>query len=49
LNGSRIGHVDIYMSRNKFYHALRRYMPLRTDSLANAYWHQRYREARCVG
>jgi cell wall-associated NlpC family hydrolase len=49
LNGSRIDHVGIYLGRNKFVHAPRRHMPVRTDSLNNAYWRQRYRGARRVG
>jgi cell wall-associated NlpC family hydrolase len=49
LNGSRIDHVGIYVGRSKFVHAPRRYVPVRTDSLNNAYWRQRYRGARRVG
>lgn len=49
LNSSRIDHVGIYVGRNDFVHAPRRYMPVRTDSLNNAYWRQRYIGARRVG
>lgn len=49
LNGSRIDHVGIYVGRNDFVHAPRRYMPVRKDSLNNAYWRKRYMGARRVG
>jgi len=49
LNSSRIDHVGIYVGRNDFVHAPRRYMPVRTDSLNNSYWRQRYIGARRVG
>lgn len=49
LNGSRIDHVGIYVGGSRFVHAPRRYMPVRTDSLNDSYWRQRYRGARRVG
>lgn len=48
LNGSRIDHVGIYVGGSRFVHAPRRYMPVRTDSLNDAYWRRRYRGARRV-
>jgi len=49
LNGSRIDHVGIYVGSSRFVHAPRRYMPVRTDSLNDAFWRRRYRGARRVG
>jgi len=49
LNGSRIDHVGIYVGRSQFVHAPRRYQPVRTDSLNNAFWRQRFIGGRRVG
>jgi cell wall-associated NlpC family hydrolase len=47
-DGNSINHVGIYIGRDEFVHAPRRHEPVRTDSLDNAYWRQRYRTARRV-
>ncbi len=49
LNGSRIDHVGIYLERHRFIHAPRRYLPVRTDSLNNAYWRRRFVGGRRIG
>lgn len=46
INGGDIDHVGIYVGRRKFIHAPRRYLPVSTESLDNAWWRQRYRLAR---
>lgn len=46
LNGSRIDHVGIYVGYNKFVHAPRKHLPVKTESLKNSYWGGRYRGAR---
>ena len=48
LNGSGVDHVGIYVGRQEFVHAPRRYNPVRTDSLNNSWWHHRFKEARRV-
>lgn len=46
--GRNVNHVAIYLGHNKFVHAPRRHMPVRTDNLNNAWWRQRYQGARRV-
>ena len=47
--GSSINHVGIYVGNSKFIHAPRKGMPVRTDSLNNGWWKQKYRGARRLG
>jgi len=47
-NGSSINHVGIYVGDSDFVHAPRRYVPVKTDSLNNSWWRQRYKGARRV-
>ena len=49
LNGSGIDHVRIYVGRNEFIHAPRKYMPVRKDSLNDSYWRRRFKGGRRVG
>ncbi len=49
LSGSRIDHVGIYLGHGQFIHAPRRYSPVRTDSLNNSWWRQRFKGGRRVG
>ena len=49
LSGSVIDHVAIYIGRGEFVHAPRRYQPVRTDSLNNAWWKHRLKSARRLG
>jgi cell wall-associated NlpC family hydrolase len=44
--GSYINHVGIYLDNGDFVHAPRRHMPVRTDSLNDSWWRQRFRAAR---
>ena len=46
LSGSGINHVGIYLDDGEFVHAPRKYMPVRTDSLNDSWWRQRFRLAR---
>ncbi|MFN2369834.1 MAG: C40 family peptidase [Candidatus Krumholzibacteriia bacterium] len=46
INGGDIDHVGIYVGQRNFIHAPRRYLPVSTESLDNAWWRQRYRLAR---
>jgi cell wall-associated NlpC family hydrolase len=45
-SGSDINHVGIFLGRSKFVHAPRKGMPVRTDTLNNGWWRQKYRGAR---
>lgn len=45
-SGARINHVGIYLGQGEFVHAPRRHMPVRIDSLKDAWWRQRFRLAR---
>ena len=47
-SGSSINHVGIYLGNAKFVHAPRKGMPVRTDSLNNGWWKQKYRGARRI-
>lgn len=47
-SGSGINHVGIYVGKSKFIHAPRKGMPVRTDSLNNGWWKQKYRGARRI-
>jgi len=47
-DGKGINHVGIYIGRDEFVHAPRRHEPVRSDSLDNVYWRDRYRTARRV-
>jgi|GEM_PF-1130733 len=47
-SGSDVNHVGIYVGRSDFVHAPRRHLPVRTDSMDNAWWRQRFRGARRV-
>lgn len=47
-SGSSINHVGIYLGKAKFVHAPRKGMPVRTDSLNNGWWKQKYRGARRI-
>ena len=47
-SGSSINHVGIYLGHAKFIHAPRKGMPVRTDSLNNGWWRQKYRGARRI-
>jgi len=47
-DGQGINHVGIYIGHSEFIHAPRRHVPVKTDSLNNAYWSRRYRTARRV-
>ena len=47
-SGSSINHVGIYVGKSKFIHAPRKGMPVRTDSLNNGWWRQKYRGARRI-
>jgi cell wall-associated NlpC family hydrolase len=47
-SGSGIDHVGIYVGGSKFVHAPRKGMPVRTDSLNNGWWRQKYRGARRI-
>ena len=44
--GSTINHVGIYLDNGEFVHAPRKHMPVRTDSLNDSWWRQRFRLAR---
>ncbi len=46
LDGPRINHVGIYIGGRKFVHAPRRYQPVRTDDLDDAYWRYRLKAVR---
>ncbi len=48
VDSSRINHVGIYIGGHKFVHAPRRYHPVRTADLNDAYWRQRLRTARRI-
>ncbi len=45
-SGSNINHVGIYLNDGEFVHAPRKHMPVRTDSLNDSWWRQRFRVAR---
>ncbi|MBU8871749.1 MAG: C40 family peptidase [Gemmatimonadales bacterium] len=45
-SGSTINHVGIYLDNGKFVHAPRKHTPVRTDSLNDSWWRQRFRMAR---
>lgn len=45
-SGPGIDHVGIYLGDDKFIHAPRRGIPVRTDSLHNGWWRQKFRGAR---
>jgi cell wall-associated NlpC family hydrolase len=47
-SGRGINHVGIYVGNAKFIHAPRKGMPVRTDSLHNGWWKQKYRGARRI-
>ena len=47
-SGSDINHVGIYLGHSKFLHAPRPGMPVRTDSMNNGWWKQKYRGARRI-
>lgn len=47
-SGKGINHVGIYLGQKKFIHAPRKGMPVRTDSLNNGWWKQKYRGARRI-
>jgi len=46
VDSSRINHVGIYLGHRRFVHAPRRYQPVRTDTLDDAYWRNRLKVAR---
>ena len=48
ISGSRVDHVGIYVGGNEFIHAPRKHMPVRTDSLNDAWWRRRFELARRV-
>ena len=48
ISGSRVDHVGIYVGGNEFIHAPRKHMPVRTDSLNDAWWRRRFEVARRV-
>ncbi len=45
-SGSSINHVGVYLKNGEFIHAPRKHMPVRTDSLNDSWWRQRFRLAR---
>lgn len=46
VQGSRIDHVGIFIGNQSFVHASRKQLPVRTDSLNNSWWRNRFRLAR---
>ena len=47
-SGRRIDHVGIYVGNNRFIHAPRKHVPVRTDSLNSHYWSERLQVARRI-
>lgn len=47
-SGGGINHVGIYVGHNEFVHAPRKHVPVKTDSLNDSYWRQRFKTARRV-
>lgn len=47
-SGVEIDHVGIYLGDQKFVHAPRPGIPVRTDSLHNGWWRQKFRGARRI-
>ena len=47
-SGQQINHVGIYIGNSKFIHAPRKHMPVRTESLNNAWWRRRFKAARRI-
>ena len=48
-SGKGINHVGIYVGHSEFVHAPRKHVPVKTDSLNDSYWRQRFKTARRVG